>query len=67
MLFAYLILLAVIAVVAVIVTPLVVAGYALARIWVCGRAYLASFAQALGIPEAEHRSSATATAPATER
>ena len=50
--FAYLILLAVIAVVAVIVMPLVVAGYALARIWVCGRSYLASFAQALGIPEA---------------
>ena len=50
--FPYLILLALITLVALIVMPLVVAGYALVRIWGCGRSYLTSFAQALGIPEA---------------
>jgi hypothetical protein len=48
----YLILLVVILLVALIVMPLVVAGYALRGIWGCGRSYLTSFAQVLGIPEA---------------
>jgi Double-GTPase 2 len=50
--FWYLILLAVILVVALIIMPLVVTGYGLRWIWGCGRAYLTSFAQVLGIPEA---------------
>lgn len=50
--FGYLILLALILLVALIITPLVVAGYALRWIWGCGRSYLTSFAQVLGIPEA---------------
>jgi hypothetical protein len=50
--FGYLIVLAVILIVAAVISPLVVAVYALRRIWVCGRSYLASFAQVLGIPEA---------------
>jgi Double-GTPase 2 len=48
----YLIFLIVILLVALIVMPLVVAGYALIRIWAFGRSYLASFAQVLGIPKA---------------
>lgn len=56
--FGYLIVLAIIVLVAAIISPLVVAAYALGRIWRCGRSYLISFAQVLGIPEAS-----TAVAP----
>jgi hypothetical protein len=50
--FANLILLVVILLVALIISVPVVAGYALRWIWGCGRSYLTSFAQVLGIPEA---------------
>jgi hypothetical protein len=36
----------------VVILPPVVAGYAVFRVWACGRAYLSSFAQVLGFPEA---------------
>src|SRR5579859_535049 len=48
----YLIVLAFLVFVALAISPLVVAGYALRQIWGCGRSYLTSFAQVLGIPEA---------------
>jgi hypothetical protein len=48
----YLIVLAFFLFVALTVSPLVVAGYSLRQIWGCGRSYLTSFAQVLGIPEA---------------
>ena len=48
----YLIVLAFLLFVALAISPLVVAGYALRQIWGCGRSYLTSFAQVLGIPEA---------------
>ncbi len=48
----YLIVLAFLLFVALTISPLVVAGYSLRQIWGCGRSYLTSFAQVLGIPEA---------------
>lgn len=48
----YLIVLAFFLFVALTISPLVVAGYSLRQIWGCGRSYLTSFAQVLGIPEA---------------
>jgi hypothetical protein len=35
-----------------VILPPLVAGYAVLRVWACGRAYLSSFAQVLGIPRA---------------
>ena len=51
----YLIVLAFLLFVALTISPLVVAGYSLRQIWGCGRSYLTSFAQVLGIPESRHR------------
>jgi hypothetical protein len=48
----YLILLILILLVGLFISPWVVGGYALRWVWRCGRAYLTSFAQVLGIPEA---------------
>lgn len=48
----YLILLILVLLVALFIFPWVVGGYALRWVWGCGRVYLTSFAQVLGIPEA---------------
>src|SRR5579872_159882 len=51
-LIVYLFVLAFFLFIALAISPFVVAGYALRQIWGCGRSYLTSFAQVLGIPEA---------------
>jgi hypothetical protein len=48
----YLLLLILVLVAVVVILPPVVAGYAVLRVWACGRAYLSSFAQVLGVPAA---------------